>query len=305
MRKSGANRFSPLRRLLSFPLLRAGKTREEPPPSEGEVLFDLAGLNPGNLLFGRLGPEEVMDRIRAAGILEGLARRGYHDPLLQLDCGNPEDQRVCLYAERICRERLLMEVRLQIRSFRPSESIGPFSNETVFRMLLVHWLLLSDPQRSFRIDRPRLPGQDRPGLGILSECLSLLRMFGREFPLDGVLDIPDHFHTALFYSRVFRFLDPRAEGRFRAMARDLEGIPLALASEAVQEGCLFDAATGVPLSWEPAEQVLPLRGPLRRYLHSPGYKQARDEVFAGIRFAVNWDLYRAKIASGKISRKYP
>lgn len=305
MRKSGPNRFSPLRRLLSFPILRTGRKSREAPPSEGELLFDLAGLNPENLLFGRLGQKEVMSRMRAAGILEGLARRGYHDPVLLLDCGNPEDQRICLYADRISRERLLMEVRLQIRSFRPGKPIGPFSKETVYRMLLVHWLLLSDPERTFPIDRPRLPGQDRPGLGLLSECLSLLRRIGREFPLDGVLDVPDHFHTALFYSRVFRFLDPQAEGRFIAIARDLKGVPLALASEAAQEGCLFDAATGSPVSWEPAEQVLPLRDPLRRYLRSPEYRRTRDEACAAFRVAVDWDLYRAKIASGELSRNYP
>lgn len=305
MRKSGTHRFSPLRRLLSFPILRTGKKSEGAPPSEGELLFDLAGINPENLLFGRLGPEEVMNRMRAAGILEGLGRRGYHDPVLLLDCGNPEDQRVCLFADGMSRERLLMEARLQVRSFRPGKPIGPFSKETVFRMLLVHWLLLSDPERSFPVDRPRLPGQDRPGLGILPECLSLLRMIGREFTLDGVLDVPDHFHAALFYSRVFRFLDPQAEGRFLSMVRDLRGVPLALASEAIHEGCLFDAATGNPVSWEPAEQVLPLRDPLRRYLRSPEYKRVRDEVSAGIRVAVNWDHYRAKIASGEVTRNYP
>lgn len=305
MRKSGSNRLSPLRRLLSFPLLRTGKTSEGASPSEGELLFDLAGLNPENLLLGRLGPGEVMDRMRAAGILEGLARRGYHDPVLLLECGNPEDQRVCLFADRISRERLLMEVRLQARSFSPGKPIGPFTKETVFRMLLVHWLLLSDPERSFPVDRPRLPGQDRPGLGILSECLSLLRTIGKEFTLDGVLDVPDHFHTALFYSQVFRFLDPQAEGRFLAMERDLRGVPLALASEAVYEGCLFDAVTGDAVSWEPAEQVLPLRNLLLRHLRSPEYKRTRDETSAGLRLAVNWDLYRAKIASGEVSRNYP
>ena len=290
-------RFSPMRRLLSFPLLRAGRRKAGTPPSEKEFLFELAGHNPENLLFGRFGPEEVRERIREAGILEGLARRGYHDPSLALDCGNPEDQRVSLYAGTMTRDRLLMEVRLQIRSFHPGKTVGSFPRDIVFRMLLIHWLLLSDPERPFSIARPRLPGQERPGLRVVPQCLSLLKGIGKEFLLDGVLDIPDHFHAALFYSRKFKFLDPRVEGRFQAMARDVKGIPLALASEAIQEGCLIDTSTGMPAPWVPAEQVMPLRDPLRRHLASPEYGRARDEASSGLRVAVDWDRYRLKIAA--------
>jgi len=298
-------RFSPLRRLLSFPLLRAGKPGDRFPSTEGELLFELAGLNPENLLFGRFTPEEVRERIRKAGILKGLAAKGYDDPVLSLECRNPEDQRVSLYAGRKSRDRLLMEVRVRICAFRPGKPIGPFSEETVFRMLLIHWLVLSDPDRPFSIDRPRLPGQERPGLGLLSECISLLRGVGREFPLDGVLDVPDHFHTALFYSRAFRFLDPDIEGRFQAIARDLKGIPLATASEAVREECLIDTATGLPVPWDPAEQVMALRDPLLRYLRSPEYERLRDETGARLHVAVDWDRYRAKIAGRGDNGKSP
>ncbi len=298
-------RFSPMRRLLSFPLLRAGRRKAGTPPSEKEFLFELAGHNPENLLFGRFGPKVVRERIREAGILEGLARRGYHDPSLALDCGNPEDQRVSLYAGTMTRDRLLMEVRLQIRSFHPGKTVGSFPRDIVFRMLLIHWLLLSDPERPFSIARPRLPGQERPGLRVVPQCLSLLKGIGKEFLLDGVLDIPDHFHAALFYSRKFKFLDPRVEGRFQAMARDVKGIPLALASEAIQEGCLIDTSTGMPAPWVPAEQVMPLRDPLRRHLASPEYGRARDEASSGLRVAVDWDRYRLKIAAKGGPGKYP
>lgn len=296
---------SPLRHLLSFPLLRAGEKDAPPLPSAGEILYELAGVNPENLLFGRLRPEEVGKRLREAGIYEGLAGRGYPDPVLALECGNPEDQRILLFAGKQSRDRLLVEIRLQIRVLRPGERIGPFPDDTVFRMLVIHWLVLADPDRPFSVDRPRLPGQERPGLGILSECLSFLKKIGEELSLDGLLDLPDHFHSALFYSRTFRFLDPYAEGRFLAMARDLSGIPLALASEAIQEGCLVEAATSLPVLWEPSEQVMPLRDPLRRYLRTPEYRSVRDAAKSGLRVAIDWDCYRAKIASAGKTGKYP
>ena len=286
-----------LRRLFRLPLLSAEEGSGSPAPRESEVLFELTGENPENRLFGRFDAAEVRDRLAAAGLLKGLADRGYPDPALSLSCADPADQRICLHAGKAHRDRLLLEARLQLSLFRPKHPIGPFTEESSFRMLVIHWLVLSDPGRGFTVDRPRLPGQERPGLGLLDEMLSLLKTFSRELAVDGVLDVPDHFHTALFYSRAFRYLDPEAEGRFQAIARDLEGVPLALASDAIREGCLVDRTTGAPMAWPVAEQVMAVRGPLRRHLRSGEYREARERALAGLRVVVNWDLYRAKLAS--------
>jgi hypothetical protein len=286
-----------LRRLFRFPLLSTEEGRRPVPPRESEILFELAGENPENRLFGRFEVAEVRDRLSSAGLLRGLAARGYNDPVLSLSCADPADQRICLHAGEMSRDRLLMEARLQLSLFHPRHPIGPFTEESSFRMLVIHWLILSDPERGFTVDRPRLPGQERPGLGLLDEMLSLLKTFSRELAVDGVLDVPDHFHTALFYSRAFRYLDPEAEGRFQAIARDLAGVPLVLASDAIREGCLVDRATGTTVGWPAAEQVMAVRGPLHRYLRSGEYREARERALAGFRFVVNWDLYRAKISS--------
>ena len=302
MERKRQRRFD-LRRLLSFPLLRAEE--EAGSLSEGELLFELAGENPGNLLFGRFGEEEVRARLSRAGILEGLARRGYSDPLLRLECEDPADQRVHLFAGSVSRDRLLLEARLQLCRFHLRKAIGPFTEESTFRMLIIHWLVLSDPDRPFTAERPRLPGQLRPGLGLLPQSIALLGDLGRELSLDGVLDVPDHYHTAFFYARAFRFLEPEREGRFLAVARDLKGVPIALASEAIDLGCLIHADTGEPLPWEPAEQVLPVRGPLRRFLQSHEYRRLRDPAFSGLRAGVDWDLYRMKIAEKGAAGKYP
>ena len=286
-----------LRRLFRFPLLAEEEGGEGISPRESEVAFELSGENPENRLFGRYDAAEVRQRLDASGLLAGLAARGHPDPTLALSCADPADQRICLFSGESTRDRLLMEVRLRLSQFRPRHPIGPFSEESAFRMLVVHWLVLSDPDREFTVDRPRLPGQERPGLGLLDEALSLLAGFSRELAVAGVLDVPEHFHTALFYSRAFRYLDPEVEGRFRAIARDLAGVPLALASDAVREGCLVDRSTGAPMEWPVAEQVLAVRGPLRRFVRSEMYRKARERALAALRVVVNWDLYRMKIAS--------
>ena len=286
-----------LRRLFRLPLLAEEGGRGDDYPRESEVTFELAGENPENRLFGRYEAAEVRERLDASGLLAGLAARGYKDPSLALSCADPADQRICLFSGEPIRERLLMEVRLLLSLFHPRHPIGPFREDSAFRMLVVHWLVLSDPDRGFTVDRPRLPGQERPGLGLLDEALSLLTAFSRELAVAGVLDVPEHFHTALFYSRAFRYLDPESEGRFRAIARDLAGVPLALASDAIREGCLVDRATGAPMEWPVAEQVMAVRGPLRRFVRSGEYRGARDRALAALRVVVNWDLYRSRIAS--------
>jgi len=287
-----------LRRLFGLPLLSAGEGRgaDAPAPLDSEFLFDLTGENPENRLFGRYGPVELRDHLVASGVLAGLSVRGYPDPVLRLSCADPSDQRICLYAGEETRERLLLEARLQLAPFHPRRPIGPFTEASSFRMLVINWLVLSSPDGTFTVDRPRLPGQEKPGLGLLNTTIALLKALSRELFVDGVLDVPDHFHTALFYSRAFRYLDPEAEGRFLAIARDLSGIPLTLASDAVREGCLIDRTTGASISWPTAEQVLALRGPLRRFLRSPSYREARNRALADHRFVVNWDLYRESLA---------
>jgi hypothetical protein len=285
-----------LRRLFGLPLLSAGKGPGAPAPLENELLFDLTGENPENRLFGRYGTGEVRDRLGASGLLAGLSERGYPGPVLRLSCADPADQRICLYAGEETRDRLLLEARLQLAPFHPRRPIGPFTEETSFRMLVIHWLVLSSPDGTFTADRPRLPGQEKPGLGLLNPTIALLKSFARELSVDGVLDVPDHFHTALFYSRAFHYLDPEAEGRFLAIARDLSGIPLAQASDAVREGCLVDRKTAALISWPVAEQVLALRGPLSRFLRSSSYREARNRALADHRFVVNWDLYRERLA---------
>lgn len=294
-----------LRRLLAFPLLRPAGMSADPSPSEGELLVELEGVNPGNLLFGRFDAAEVHGRLSQAGIIEGLAQRGYPDPVLRLECEDPADQRISLFAGRASRERLLLESRLELCRFRLRKPVGDFEEGTFFRMLTIHWLCLSDPDRTFTPARPRLPGQQRPGLGLLPQTLSLIKSLGRELSVDGVLDVPDHFHTALFYSRAFRFLEPAIEGRLNAIARDLRGVPLSLVSEAVELGCLVGAASLEPLPWEPAEQVMPFRGALRQYFLSPEYGRLRDSAFSALRVSIDWDRYRAGIAGRGASGKYP
>ncbi len=56
-------------------------------------------------------------------------------------------------------------------------------------------------------------------------------------------------------------------------------------------------AAGEPFPREAVEQVLPVRGPLRRYLLLSGFRRLRNQAFSVFRTGIDWDGHREKIAS--------
>jgi len=124
-------------------------------------------------------------------------------------------------------------------------------------VLYVHWLSLRHPRAQFSLLRPRLPGQEVPGLGLARETGELLALMALRLQLTGVVYRPAHFHTAFAGRHHFSFVDAARHGRFEALIRDLGDTPLLEATRAIDEGRVF--LDGKPYSWEPDEMVLWLR----------------------------------------------
>jgi len=148
-------------------------------------------------------------------------------------------------------------------------------------LLRVEWLRLQNPRAAFTAGRPRLPGQEHPGLGMLRDVIALLILACERLALDGILFVPAHYHTAVQSRRSLRFLDPEVEGRFRALERALGHLPLTAATHAVEAGQVVDAATGQPFNWQPGPMVIPVSSVLRRRLEGEAYEaQAVREAAA-------------------------
>ncbi len=130
-------------------------------------------------------------------------------------------------------------------------------------MLRVEWLLLQNPRGEFTAERPPLPGQAHPGLGMLQEVVTLFVLACDRLQLDGLLFVPSHYHVAVHGRKTMRFLDPADEGRYRALEAALQGLSLAAAAEAVAAGRVIDAATGQPFAWRPAPMVFAVSERLR------------------------------------------
>jgi acetoin utilization deacetylase AcuC-like enzyme len=191
--------------------------------------------------YTRQGIEYALNRY---GLLDAIHRMGFEGLAVEIRATHwPHVVRVT--AEVAGRREILLEEALSFR-----EVLG-------LRTVFVDWLTLRDPRVPFPPDRPRLPGQEAPGLGMASDAMVLLREVARRLDLDAVSMVPSHYHVAWMVRNVFRFADPELQGRFRALSHHLRGLPLHRASELL-DGPGVPAEYGDNLRWIPEIMLYPL-----------------------------------------------
>jgi len=152
--------------------------------------------------------------------------------------------------------------------------------------LVVEWLSLENPHASFGPDRPPLPGQRRPGLGLAPEIEEVLVLAARRVGAAALVSWPQWFHNAWLYHPRWRFVDPRESGRFAALVRDLAHLDLVRAAWAVHLGCVFDRR-GRPYEWKPGPLALPRTREAARHFAAPGWRAARLAAKARHAFVVD------------------
>ena len=251
---------------------RLGRDLRDAEPLDDGLPFtlseeDLGGLVPGGPrpsrflgIFSRHGVELVLER---AGVLPQLRARGFRTLRVELDTAGGPGHTLRVLSEDAPGE-LLVELRAERR-----RSVFPG-----LEVIAVEWLLLQNPREPFSERRPRLPGQQHPGLGLLRDFMGWLVVVCEAHELDGVFFVAAHYHIAMQSRRLVRPLLPEDEARLAAMARALEGLPLQETTRLVEGGRLLDAATGRPVEWRPVPTVLPVSERLRALVSGPDYEAA-------------------------------
>ncbi len=245
----------------------------------GLTAEDLAGAiggpRPPRRLLGFYSAQGLELTMERTGLLERIRNLGFLHPTLELDLDNPAGDTARLYGDRRRRE-LLIETRLRIdRRTLPG-----------FAMLRIEWLLLQNPRGQFTPERPQLPGQTYPGLGMLQDLIALFVLACDRLQLDGLLFVPSHYHVAVHGRKTMRFLSPAGEGLYRALEAALQGLSLAAAAEAVAAGRVRDATTGTPFVWQPTPMVFPVSERLREEVTGEEYERAAGAEAGRHRFAL-------------------
>jgi len=214
------------------------RTRLSGEPEDERLL--LADLGRPDLaaprFLGYYTPEGLEYAGERYGLFAHLRRLGFDSFRVATD-REPRGHRLRVFGVAARAEHLLVECVLERRHLGADE------------YLYVHWLTLRNPLARFHTERPRLPGQEVPGLGLAREAGELLARIADRLELAGVLLRPAWFHTALQARHMgMRFLDAARQGRFEAMLRDLSHLPLRDLTLAVAEGRV--RMNGAPYHWE-------------------------------------------------------
>lgn len=119
-------------------------------------------------------------------------------------------------------------------------------------VVTIEWFMMQDPRGVFSADRPRLPGQRFPGLGIGREVMQMLKTQADRRHRDMLSNKPEFFHNALFYYE-FHFVNPEREAYFlflvQALQKFIADRGLAAVSFAVHCGCVAEEGTGQKVHW--------------------------------------------------------
>lgn len=282
------------RSLSSLELMRASE--DTLPESSTELVLDKDGGRRFLDFYGDDGLRLALDRY---GILAALARRGYEDVSLTVRVG---DDRHALFVEHEIdgsRQRLVeLVVRKDVLVPRPPVGLPPLRSH--YRVLTIDWLLLRHPLGKFSPERPRLPGQDAPGLGIGWRVMSMLAQVVWRLELDAFVTIAEYLHNAEHYAREMPHFDPAHEGRLRAfleVLRRREGLSTAQASWALDWGLVKDELSGTTARWRGELQLATEEESLLAYLTSPEHALLADAARRGHRFVLDRAAFDARWAA--------
>jgi acetoin utilization deacetylase AcuC-like enzyme len=214
-------------------------------------------------------------QLEELGILDRIRARGFRHPAISLDAPRGLGPILRIHADTD-RDEVLLELKAaRSRSTVPG-----------FEVLEVNWLRLQNPRAEFTPQRPQLPGQQHPGLGILREVAGWLVVVAEQLGLDGIAFVPSQYYMAAVGAHHLKFLDPEAQGRFEALRHALRRLGVARANLTIDAGRVVDRLTGQPYRWEPAVTVLPVSDRLRSVVSSEDYRDVADRARQALSFSV-------------------
>jgi acetoin utilization deacetylase AcuC-like enzyme len=238
---------------------------------------DLVGLVPGAApaprfqgYFSRHAVELLLER---SGLLAPLRAKGFRSLRVELDTSDGATQTL-----RVVGGDGPREVLIEARATR-SRRVVPG-----MEMIALEWLLLQNPRASFSPERPQLPGQKHPGLGLLRDIIGWLIVVCERHGLDGIFFTTAHYHLAVQSRSLVTPLHPADEARIRTFSRVLADLSLAEATRAVAEGRVIDESTGEPAEWSPIPSVVSVSHRLKARVTGPAYGEEVEREAKRLRY---------------------
>jgi hypothetical protein len=234
---------------------------------------------------------EIKDALVSTGIWDKIRAQGFEKLLLEMDTKDPYHQRLCLYFDKVAQSNLLAQIILSTGTFIPRKDFLESIKIEKMDMLIIEWLCLQNPLKKWTPDKPQLPGQDYPGLGVGRITVELIRRVALNLEKDGILNYPQYYHNAVMYSEIFKFYNPEVYGKMLAIKELLKNFSFSDSAWIVYSGCIIDKIKRTKFVWKSEEMILPLSQTLQNYFSSPEYNRKVQEAISQSKFEVDLKKY--------------
>jgi len=244
-------------------------------------------------VFSRQG---LLNAIRAFGLSEILANHGLTDLSLDIDTSDPHIHRLFVYTGDARANNKVCELVLKQGPLHFEEGLLPSFPTRNPNVLQVEWLLLQNPQQSFSMERPPLPGQVFPGLGIGDRLMEILIIMTRRVHLEGIVNKPHYFHTAFMFSKEFVFTNPLNQALMYAISKNLlSKYSFWMVAWAAHFNCILNKKDGKPLDWTADNLILPFAKDLIKYFRGREYQQEVSRLIKKFNFEIEREKLRAAL----------
>jgi hypothetical protein len=205
------------------------------------------------------------------GVKEFFEKKGIPNISWHLNMNDPYVHRFILLSERDGVKHKVIELVMQRKNLKLPLDKNKYLN---LEFLHVEWLMMQNPYKAFRRDRPPLPGQKAPSLGVGMHMLQILLHLAKKANTHGLLNSPNYLHTAIFFSRAFHFYDPKVEAFIQTVKYQLlphySHYTLSWADE---YGALQHTRNHRAITWRPTTMIAPITMEAKRYFYSRNYRK--------------------------------
>jgi hypothetical protein len=258
------------------------------PSNIAESMLDISTL-PKHFLR-RFTQEEMYSMMEKIGLIKHLKNMGFKSLITEIDVDDAGINYMKLFWEEKTHAKQLLDIRLSESMFLPESKYFPQDADILpYNMINIEWLSAKNPLREFNGHKPQLPGQANPGLGVLKFCFKVLYIMAKEVFKDGFIDIPNHMHGAIMYSKQFKFFDPVHEGIIRAVIRDLNGYALNDISWGIITETIIDLEKDKPIVYDPGVQIHYVSRRMKRYFNSKQYKETYNFYYKKKRYKLDYE----------------
>jgi hypothetical protein len=280
-------------------ILHSHFTYEKSPLISEEEIFSQLTEKKGSILFlGRYTLEEVIAVLKKRDFIQYAEEKGLLPLIYELDSKEYPTQRFQIYFKRKEPDFLLVDLKIREGKMQIKKSFSFFLFRKEYDFLIIEWLTLQNPLAKFTSQKPRLPGQIFPGLGLARKAFEVFIYLARLMRKDGILVYPWYFHNAVIYSEYFYFFNPYKQGEILAIRKNFPNMNLSDLAWIVHLGCLHYKKSKKIYEWFAEEQIHPLKHELKKYFKSKNYNRTVRKVEKKLQFYIDWECFMKKIKSG-------